>query len=219
MPSLKYRPWNKYKFLYILERKQNKDKNWKSKPILKCKCDCWLVLDVWISKIINYWYCWIKWRHRDFKIKDDYVEIQISNWEYTKIDIDDFEKVRNHSWVKTKHKYIKWWGYVHANIKWKYIKLHKFVTWYKFVDHINRDPLDNRKSNLRLSNSFLNAQNTKNNINITFNNKTQSLIMWSKELWINKETLRYNFHRWKHISKMIKAIQDHWLNYKWPDLD
>jgi len=216
MSVLKYKVWNTYKQLTILERIENRNKHWKSIPIYDCICSCWMKLKVSSSKMSNLWYCWVRGRHRKYEIVWNYINLEISSWEYTKIDLEDFDEVRKSCWVKTSHKSVSHNWYVHSNIKWKYIKLHQFVTWYNFVDHINRDTLDNRKSNLRQSNPKLNTQNTKRNINFTYKWETKCLQEWSNILWINRETLRYNYHLWKHFELIAKS---HWLIYKWIDLD
>lgn len=76
--------------------------------------------------------------------------------DYCLIDSEDYYKIKQYSWCKQGH------GYVHAWIKGKYIKLHRFLTnppKNLQVDHINRDKLDNRKSNLRFVNNRENSSN------------------------------------------------------------
>lgn len=75
------------------------------------------------------------------------------------IDSDDFEKVKNIPWYFHK-------PYVRATIKrgrkTERIYLHRLVKNAPtglFVDHINRDPLDNRKSNLRICTMSQNCSN------------------------------------------------------------
>jgi len=74
------------------------------------------------------------------------------------IDIEDFEKVKRYSWCISKT------GYPVANINGKVTKLHRYLLGVKnpkiIVDHINRNALDNRKSNLRLCTALENSRNT-----------------------------------------------------------
>lgn len=74
------------------------------------------------------------------------------------IDIEDFEKVKKYSWCISKT------GYPVANINGKVIKLHRYLLNVKnskiIIDHKNRNPLDNRKSNLRICTQLENARNT-----------------------------------------------------------
>jgi hypothetical protein len=54
-------------------------------------------------------------------------------------------------------------GYLVANINHKSIKLHRFILNAEngsVVDHINHNPLDNRKSNLRITTHKNNSRNT-----------------------------------------------------------
>ncbi len=74
------------------------------------------------------------------------------------IDEDDFVRVSNKSWFLNDQGYALW-----ANGK-KNIRLHRFILDYygdKDIDHINRDKLDNRKSNLRIVDRSTNNFNAK----------------------------------------------------------
>lgn len=69
------------------------------------------------------------------------------------IDIDDVEKISKIHW-NTNSK-----GYVFGKIDGRMIRLHHFILNFKWnddqqntIDHINRNPLDNRKENLRICN-------------------------------------------------------------------
>ena len=93
-------------------------------------------------------------------------------------DKEDYDKIKNHSWHKLST------GYIASKIKGKCTRLHRFILNVvdlknEKVDHINRNPLDNRKSNLRL------VDNSKNNLN----RKTSSMFGLKGIYWagINKK--------------------------------
>ena len=79
--------------------------------------------------------------------KGDYYEVVTSNGEIILIDSDDFEKVKRYTWCIGKT------GYPVANTGKKVVKLHRYILNLSdskdIRDHINGNPLDNRKSNLR----------------------------------------------------------------------
>jgi hypothetical protein len=85
------------------------------------------------------------------------------------IDYEDFEKVKKYCWCISKT------GYPVANINHKVTKLHRYILNLKdsktIVDHINRNPLDNRKCNLRICSALENARNS----SVSKNNKTGRL--------------------------------------------
>ena len=72
-------------------------------------------------------------------------------------DKNDFPLVSCYSWCLSKT------GYLVANIKNKVTKLHRYIISAepnKVIDHINGNPLDNRKSNLRVTDHKGNSRNT-----------------------------------------------------------
>lgn len=98
---------------------------------------------------------------------EDYAEIIIyyKNGEErarTLIDLDDVEKVKDFKWCADMSNYIT------GSNK---MKLHRFIMNCPddmVIDHINHNPLDNRKKNLRICTSIQNSYNQK----ITSRNKT-----------------------------------------------
>jgi len=79
------------------------------------------------------------------------------------IDDEDASKVSNINW------YIDIGGYVCAMLKhgerWKTTKMHRLIMGFEhdyqpYLDHINRNKLDNRKENLRICNASQNNFNT-----------------------------------------------------------
>jgi hypothetical protein len=79
------------------------------------------------------------------------------------IDKEDIHIIGKYKW------FVNRWGYVERhttiNNKWVVYLLHRCIlniTDHKIeIDHINNDPLDNRKCNLRICNRFQNAKNRK----------------------------------------------------------
>lgn len=88
------------------------------------------------------------------------------------IDLDDYERVKQHPWYIKDSTNTNPRGYICAKINKKSVKLHRFimnVTDRKdVVDHIDKDPWNNRKSNLRIVNS------STNNLNVSFSKNNTS---------------------------------------------
>lgn len=85
------------------------------------------------------------------KLSDEYGDYYIGWTSNTHkefyIDADDYEKVRYHCWYEIYNK-DKTYSYPMSHIDNKNIKLHQFIVG-KYVDHIDRNPFNNRKNNLR----------------------------------------------------------------------
>ena len=120
----------------------------------------------------------------NYKIKDDFVIMYLSNRSSdiyeTYIDIDDLEtKLLNYdySWhlfwsVTTKANYVKstkYLGLFDGKPKYQTIYLHRFLLNVLdedlYIDHINHNTLDNRKSNLKIVTNIENHKNRRNKAN------------------------------------------------------
>lgn len=110
-----------------------------------------------------------------FEFKDDICEIIIYDKHHTEkcravIDIDDYEKVKD----------LKWWvdnkGYLKAHINNEKVRLHWLIFGFK-ADHIDNNPLNNRKSNLR---KVTESQNMMNQSKSTANTSGVKGVYWYK---------------------------------------
>lgn len=89
-------------------------------------------------------------------------EIALTKGKVAVVDADDFDRVSAFKW------YYEGTGYAarRDNMQdWRLVKMHRFILGVTYtstiVDHINRNTLDNRKENLRVSDKSCNAVNSK----------------------------------------------------------
>lgn len=141
----------------------------------KCQCDCGneVVVELSNLKTGNTKSCGCKRKNIDRKpnqlnqyiFKDNY-GIGIANNTKNKFyfDVDDYYKIKDLAWYENSK------GYIINRKKGNMILLHRFVLDAEsdnFVDHINRNRLDNRKQNLR----FCTPQENSINRNVINKNK------------------------------------------------
>lgn len=117
-------------------------------------------------------------------LKENYAEIVIKTKKNgtvkSKIDLEDVEKVKDHSWVAIKHPHVNNF-YIYLNSSTKHLKLHRYLMNCPeklVIDHINHDTLDNRKCNLRICTI---AENNKNSGFYKNNTSGYKNIRWHKK--------------------------------------
>lgn len=129
------------------------------------------------------------------EIKEDYCEMEVYNRQHQIVgmalfDKEDYDLVSKYSWHRTTKGYVR-------NAKLGY--LHNAITGFKFqshkiqTDHINRNKMDCRKSNLRI------VDHTENNINrdLQRNNKSGCKgVSWdlNRQKWISRITRNHKEH-------------------------
>jgi hypothetical protein len=107
---------------------------------------------------------------------DGSVSIPLGRGLFSAIDSEDAPKVLGHGWHLSKH------GYACSRVFGRLMKMHQIIMEVysgKEVDHIDRDKLNNRKSNLRIvdhasntRNSGLKRHNTTGYVGVSFNKRT-----------------------------------------------
>lgn len=136
---------------------------------------------------------------------DKYYQIAMQSYKFgplkSKIDEQTYRRILG---LRTEYNIMptKWSGHIYLMIKIgdKLTSLHRWIMNAKngeLVDHINRDTLDNRKHNLRLTNKSVNAINSKIRSD---NTSGHTGVYWSKQkhkweamIWFNTEKRHLGF--------------------------
>ena len=115
-----------------------------------------------------------------FVIQGDTVHCLTAKGQSYVIAFRDLERVKKYSWCFSKT------GYLVANIQGKVTKLHRFILQAKngeIVDHIDGNPANNSRNNLRICTLSENAKNS----------KSKSLgIRKRKNKWVARIVVNYN---------------------------
>ncbi|MBP7209563.1 MAG: HNH endonuclease [Paludibacteraceae bacterium] len=116
---------------------------------------------------------------------EDYAEIVLYDIKKnekarTLIDLEDIDKISDYKWSTRPD------GYVIAHVNGKTTRLHRFLMGESNlkVDHINRNRLDNRKSNLRFVTDTQNAQNRKSGLSVWYKSSRDR---WVSTINVNKK--------------------------------
>ena len=148
---------------------------------------------------------------------EDHAEIILYNKNYEEvgralIDLEDIDKVKNLRWCLNGNGYV-----LHGTNKNKAF-LHRLLIDCPddmMVDHINRNPLDNRKSNLRIVN---NQQNSMNKGAQRRNTSGHKGVSWdkSKNKWYAYITVNYkliNLGRFSILEDAVEARKQAEIKY------
>lgn len=140
--------------------------------------------------------------------KGNIVEFRVSNVdEYGLCDIEDWNEIKKHSW------YMNQGGYLTTYIDKKQVRLHHLILPNKegyVVDHVNRNKLDNRKTNLRYATDRANAinrdkpcNNRTGRIGVGFSTKLNKYIAY-----ININKKRKQLGKYKTLEEAIVAREE-----------
>lgn len=109
----------------------------------------------------GYIYTKLPWFYNNYHVYDGlcYIECRSIDGKSIRtvgiIDAEDMEIALKYKWHAGSKKYLT------TAIKGKGVRLHKILTGYELTDHINGDPTDNRRCNLRECTRIQNSWNTK----------------------------------------------------------
>lgn len=136
--------------------------------------------------------------HRKFKNPN-----KINNFYYALVDDEDFDWLNQWKWGRNNYGYAVRSYYYSKGNKWKTIgmamEIMKKYGLYdpdKFIDHINRSRLDNRKSNLRMATRSQNGMNSRIPKNNTLGYKgiyfvkNSKINPWAAQITYNNKPIR-----------------------------
>lgn len=123
--------------------------------------------------------------------KEQWMEIHYETGEIALFDKEDLEFVKQCYWGIDLH------GYLHGRIEGRLARFHRHLLGFPngTVDHINRDKLDNRKSNLRIGTQRDNSRNRSiavdNTSGVTgvWKDKNAITNKWVAEIMVNRKKI------------------------------
>lgn len=146
-------------------------------------------------------------------IEDNFAKIELYNnggkvIDYAFIDIEDIDKIKDYKWYKRID------GYILSQMTNYNIRLHRLIMNAiegQIVDHINRNPLDNRKQNLRFVSfieNCINQKKPKNNttgiIGVSYSNRDKK---WLAHITFNNLTKMYRFKNKEEAIQKRKELE------------
>lgn len=161
MPTLIDKSGETFGYLTVIKRHEVNDS--RNKPLWECKCKCGRIVVIRSQQLTHspkgQKYCGVCSLNTFKPTSKNDLQIITTKGEVILASIEDYTLLSNYTWHLDKQ------GYAVTFVKRKCIKMHRLVMQVVdpkvFVDHINGNPCDNRRSNLRLCNNYQNAQNSK----------------------------------------------------------
>lgn len=125
-------------------------------------------------------------------------------------DLDDYDKIKDFYWYKNDD------GYLLSYTRNKTLRMHKLFVGGHYIDHINSNTSDNRKSNLRTAtksqngmNRDLQSNNTSGNTGVYWNKRTSK---WIAYITVNGEYIYLgSFNNFEDAVKARKVAEDEYF--------
>ena len=178
MANQSLKPKMRFNFLTIIKRDEKRNKKEmerykngeiKNRPPVYylCKCDCGKTTSTTAGNLTSgkVKSCGCKRKQRQKRLNiyifhKDYVEGLLKNTDKRfVIDLEDYDKIKNYTWILDDSGYVRT-TVTEENGKSTTYGIHNIITGIKYhIDHIDRNPLNNRKNNLRWATLSQNAHN------------------------------------------------------------
>lgn len=109
------------------------------------------------------------------------MKISLTQNKYALVDDEDYEYLSQWNWYYND-------GYACRKKDGKHFRMHQEIMGRAWIDHINGDTLDNRKSNLRLANHSTNAMNMrKHKGKSVYKGVSKAKGQWRVQIWKDSE--------------------------------
>lgn len=163
----------------------------------------------------------MRYKTNEIKIKENHAELIIYSADKKQrftsyIDLEDVDYVKKHSWCIRSRKYV---GRVKNGSNFLLHRALMDCPKDKIVDHINKNPLDNRKINLRICNyqeNFFNSKKKSNNTSgvtgVGFDKKSSK---WRARICIDYKNINLGFYDDKNeaIKARLQAEQKYFKEF------
>ena len=195
--------------LVVLERKGSRiNKNNMRRANWLCKCDCGTLVETTTDLLKSGHKMSCGCLQKDILVQRNKSKIKYNHYDLSKeygigytfdnkpfyFDKEDYEKIKNFTWHESNGYLI---SHVYKNGKRTTIRLHRLILNIQdnlFIDHINHNPFDNRKINLRIVDNSKNQMNkviAKNNTSTVKGVHFDKLIgMWVARIGVNGKRIR-----------------------------